>query len=170
MKIGLCHFGNDVRIDFGARSTWTYQKSINAGLPYPQRQFYYTNSDEQKEEIERRSERGLPVDRGFVSAKKDPIFGGKKIDAYDEIIQGHVHFKLLTEDEKIKIRSIRAAGIAYGKDPVDYASYIIIKEKEIGYDVEEVLVKYDRDKMLKSIDQSSMPDTSEIDRYVSRGK
>ena len=168
MKIGLCHFGNDVRIDFGRNSTWTYQESVNSGLVNPQRQFYYTNSNDQIAQIEELSKSSLPQYAGFVSAKKDPIFNGKTIDYYDEVIQGHVHFKLLTEDDKVKIRTIRAAGMAYGNDPIDYASYIIIREKEIGYDVEEVLVPFDRDKMLKSIDDSSMPDKYTINKFVSR--
>ena len=168
MKIGLCHFGNDVRIDFGRNSTWSYQNSIKYGLPNPQEQFYYTNSDNQIAQIEELSKSSLPQHAGFVSAKKDPIFGGKRIDYYDEVIQGHVHFKLLTEDEKVKIRTIRAAGIAYGKNPTDYASYIIIREKEIGYDVEEILVPFDRTATLKSIDDSSMPDKDTINKFVSR--
>ena len=28
-KIALCHFANDVRIDFSEHSTWSYQRSIN---------------------------------------------------------------------------------------------------------------------------------------------
>ena len=168
LRIGICHFGNDVRIDFGSRTTWSYQKSINQGINNPQEQFYYTNSDEQKKIIEQKSQITDPKYAGFISAKQDPLFDGKKIDYYDEIIQGHVHFKFLTEDEKIKIRTIRAAGIAYGKDPIDYASYIIIKEKEIGYDVEEVLVPFDRERMLKNIDNSSMPNKDPINTFVSR--
>ena len=168
MKIGLCHFGNDVRIDFSKRSTWTYSASINRGIANPQEQFYYTNSDEQKELIEEKAKIHIPRNRGFESAKKDPLFGGKKIDYYDEVFQGHVHFKFLTEDQKVKIRTIRAAGIAYGNDPIDYASYIIIKEKDIGYDVEEVLVPFDRDAMLRSIDSSSIPDKDTINNFISR--
>ena len=175
MKIGLCHFGNDVRIEFGRHSTWSYQRSINYGMPNPQQQFYYTNSDEQKEEIERMINNPLIDTTGFESVKKDPLFDGKTIDyiylqsiSESSVIQGHVHFKLLTEDEKVKIRTIRAAGIAYGKDPIDYASYIIIKEKEIGYDVEEVLVPYNREATLKSIDNSTMPDKDTINTYISR--
>ncbi len=168
MNIGLCHFANDVRIDFGEHSTWSYQSSINNGIEDPQRQFYYTNSDIQKEEIEAFSQVHLPKYESYRSAKKDPLFGGKTIDAYDEIIQGHVHFKFLTEDEKVKIRTIRALGMAYKNDPIDYASYIIIREKEIGYDVEEILVPFNRDLMLKSIDDSTMPDKSKINRFVSR--
>lgn len=171
MKIGLCHFANDIRIDFEkkVRSTWTYQNSINNGILDPQKQFYYTNSIEQKKVVEERSKSLNPSDRGFVSAKNDPIFDGKMVDAYDEIIQGHVHFKFLTEDEKVKIRTIRAAGIGYGKtEPIDYASYIIIKEKKIGYDVEEILVPFNREKMLNSIDNSTMPDKDSINKFVHR--
>ena len=121
-----------------------------------------------KNVIDIKSKINIPQNYGFISAKKDPIFAGKTIDNYDEIIQGHVHFKLLTEDDIVKVRSIRAVGMAYGNDPIDYASYIIIKEKEIGYDVEEVLVSFNRDLMLKSIDESSMPDKNTINRFISR--
>ena len=169
MKIALCHFGNDVRIDFGRNSTWSYQRSINTGIANPQEQFYYTNSPRQIEEIERKSGSPLPHNAGFVSAKKDPLFGGKKIDYYDEVIQGHVHFKFLTEDAKVRIRTIRAAAMAFGKDePVDYASYIIIKEKKVGYDVEEILVPFDREKMMKSISDSTMPFKEPITKFVSK--
>ena len=168
MKIGLCHFGNDVRIDFTNHSTWSYQNSINYHLPNPQKQFYYTNSEEQKRIIDEKSKIIIPENAGFISAKNEPLFNGKMVDYYDEIIEGHVHFKFLTEDEKVKIRTIRAAGMAYGKDPKDYASYIIIKEKDIGYDVEEILVEYNRDLMLKSIDNSNMPDKNTINKFISR--
>lgn len=170
MKIGLCHFGNDVRIDFGENSTWSYQDSINSGLSNPQQQFYYTNSKEQKLIIEEKSKIIIPENRGFLSAKNDPLFGGKRIDYYDEVIQGHVHFKFLTEDEKVKVRSIRALGMAYGEDPTDHASYIIIKEKEIGYDVEEILVPFNRELLLKSIDNSNVPNKEIINKFVSRRK
>ena len=167
MKIGLCHFGNDVRIDFGENSTWSYQASINYGMANPQKQFYHTNSEQQKIQVEKLSKINLPEYAGFKSAKEDPIFGGKKVDYYDEIIQGHVHFKFLTEDEKVKIRTIRAAGMAYDRDPIDCASYIIIREKEIGYDVEEVLVPFNREAMLKSIKDSSMPDKDTVRKFTS---
>jgi len=167
-NIALCHFANDVRIDFGRHNSWSYQKSINYGLPNPQIQFYYTNSDKQKEEVNFYSLRGLPEDAGYISAKKEPIFEGNKIDSYDEIIQGHVHFKFITEDEKVRIRTIRAAGMAYGKDPIDFASYIIIREKIIGYDVEEILVPFNRDLMLKSIQDSNMPNKDVVNKFISR--
>lgn len=167
-KIGLCHFANDVRIDFTSNSTWSYQASINCNLPDPQKQFYYTNSEKQKRLIEDRVKDEKPPNYGFISSKEEPIFRGKTIDYYDEIIQGHVHFKFLTNDEKVRIRTIRAAGIAYGNDPVDFASYIIIREKEIGYDVTEVLVAFNRNLMLKSIDNSAIPDKDTINTFVAR--
>ena len=166
--IGLCHFANDVRIDFKKYGTWTYQRSINLGIGNPQEQFYYTNSSEQKDEAFYFSERGWPCDKGFISVINEPLFGGKTIDVYDEIVEGHTHFKYLTEDEIVKVRSIRAAGIAYGKDPIDFASYIIIREKERGYDVEEILVPFNRELMLKSIDDCTMPYKNVINTYVSR--
>lgn len=164
-KIGLCHFGNDVRIDF-ENSTWSYQTSINYDLSNAQKQFYYTNSDEQKEIIDRYSVYDKSLYAGFVSAKKDPLFGGKTVDNYDELIQGHVHYKFLTEDDKLKIRTIRAVGMAYGDQPLDFASYIIIKEKNIGYDVEEILVPFDREAMLNAISNSTMPYKEKINKYV----
>jgi len=80
-------------------------------LPNPPKQFYYTNSEDQLNRVDKLSTINLPIYAGFASDKKEPIFCGKTIDYYDEIIQGHVHFKMLTEDDKVKIRTIRAAAI-----------------------------------------------------------
>jgi hypothetical protein len=168
-KIALCHFANDVRIDFSGHSTWTYQASVRNGNPEPQKQFYYTNSPMQKQEIAIRSQTGLPEDKGFASAAKDPLFGGKTVSDYDEIIQGHVHFRILTQDANVKVRTIRAAAMAFQDDPLDLASYVIIKERtEGGYDVEEVLVPFDREMMLEDIAYSSLPVKEPINRFVSR--
>lgn len=168
-KIGLCHFANDVRIDFTKNSTWSYQKSINYDLINPQKQFYYTNSDQQKSIVNQLGNSNSSICAGFVSAKKEPLFDGKTIDEYDEIIQGHVHFKILTEDEKVKIRTIRAVAMAYDiNDNVDLASYILIKEKNIGYDIEEILVPFNRKKMIDSINNSDIPIKDDIIRYISK--
>ncbi len=167
--IALCHFGNDVRIDFKGHSTWTYQRSMKYGSPDATKQFYYTNSPEQLSEIVPHIGTGLPSDRGFESAWSDPLFGGKQVGYYDEVIQGHVHFKYLSEDTKTKIRTIRAAGMGFGEgEPIDFASYIIIRERTDGYDVEEVLVPFKRDAMLREIDLSSMPDKEPINRFAGR--
>jgi len=168
-KIGLCHFANDVRIDYSKHSTWTYQSSIRNGDLNPQRQFYYTNSPEQLEQIAHYSPNPEKEYEGFRSATKDPLFGGKQVGAYDEIIQGHVHFKFLTEDALVKVRTIRAAAMAFSEtDPLNLASYIIIREKTDGYDVEEILVPFRREVLLQQIQESSLPDKEKVTKFISR--
>jgi hypothetical protein len=90
-----------------------------------------------------------PASGGYVSAINEPLFGGKTVDFYDAVIQGHVHFKLFEKGDNTDYYTIRAVGMAYGTDPLDTASYVILKEKtnNQGYDIEEVLVKFDREKM-----------------------
>lgn len=167
--VGLCHFANDVRFDFYNNSTWSYQARIRNNNGNPQEQFYYTNSDKQREDMKALLDRvPHPANLGIVSAQKDSLFGGKTVDFYDEIIQGHVHFKFLTKDENVQVRTVRSAGMAYGSDPIDCASYIILKEKDYGYDVEDVLIPYDREKMLRGIDDSDLPSKDEINKFVSR--
>lgn len=167
-KVGLCHFCNDVRFDFVKHNIWKYINAIHDGKSNPQRQFYYTNSKYQKRLIDKKSNSELPIDRGYVSAKKDPLFGGKKIDYYDEIIEGHAHFKLNTSDKKVRVRTLRAMAMGFENGLLDRAYYIILKEKEKGYDVDEILVPYDRKAMLDSIDNSDMPDKSIVNKYTSR--
>lgn len=168
-KIGLCHFANDVRVDHGDYGVGNYTRAMKNGFEESGRQFYRTNSEIQKMELERMLKDDRPENRGYLSAKEDPIFEGKQVDYYDEIIQGHAHFRYLTDDGKIRVRTIRALGIGYDKDPVNTASYIIIKERiDGGYDIEEVLVPYEREKMLESIDRSTMPDKETIETYVQK--
>lgn len=161
-KLALCHFINDVRCDYSMHSTWSYQRTRDPS------QFLYTNSELQRKSIEN----GIMLNseesaRGFLSSKNDPLFSGKMVNLYDEIIQGHVHFKMLSEDDYTKFRTIRALGMAYGHDNIDSASYIILKEKDIGYDVEEILVPFDRDKMEDRIIKSSIPNKEEIIKFTS---
>ena len=149
-KLALCHFANDVRFDYGRNSTWSYQSNIRYGDAYTQ--FLNTNSLNQRVDMHRMINKlGInnPAAGGYVSALNEPLFGGKTVDFYDAIIQGHVHFKLFEKGDNTEYYTIRAIGMAYGTDPIDTASYIILKEKtnNQGYDVEEVLVKFDREKM-----------------------
>lgn len=169
--VGLCHFANDVRCDYSINSTWLYQSKIRSQHPNPQEQFYYTNSLQQQKELQEMFARAgdNPRYNGVKSTLQEPLFGGRTVDVFDEIFQGHVHFKFLTEDENVKVRTIRAAGMAYGdNEPADCASYVILHEKQNGYDVEEVLVPYDREKMLSQIERSSMPSKDEIRLFTSK--
>lgn len=166
-KIALCHFANDIRIDFIKNSTWTYQSRVENGME-GYHQFMYTNSPEQLEEIEDMIRKyGIDnlIVKGYMSAKDDPLFARKRVDFFDAVIEGHVHWKIYEKSPKTDLYSIRAVGMAYGKDPVDTASYVILKEHNEGFDLEEVLVKYDREKMISSILSSDSPDYS-IRRFV----
>ncbi len=168
-KVALVHFANDVRIDFGSRSTWSYQSYFDEdGYKIKENaseQFNYTNSEAQLEKIESMIKIYGPNDprvRGYLSAKDEPLFALKRVDYYDAVIQGHVHWKLYDENEKTNFYSIRGVGIAYNKDPHNSASYVILKEHENGFDLEEVLVTFDREAMIYSITHSDSPDKTII--------
>lgn len=161
-NIALCHFANDVRFDYGTNSTFSYQRNIEKNNE-AYKQFLYTNSPEQLVMMERLIEKygvNNPIINGVLSAQEDPLFTGKKVDFFDAVIQGHVHWKIYEETNKTNFYSIRAVGMAYKNDPVDTASYVILSEEENGYNLEEVLVKYDREKMIHSILSSDNPDKS----------
>ena len=170
-KLALCHFANDVRFDFRENSTWSYQKNVGV-TPDAYKQFLYTNSDEQFElmgQLIAKYGFNNPVVGGILSALDDPLFAGNRANFYDAVIQGHVHWKIYDRGGGTDYYSIRAVGMAYGNDPIDSASYVILTEKEKGFDFEEVLVKYDREKMEYSILTSGMPDLT-IRKFVEYGK
>ena len=56
--------------------------------------------------------------------------------------------------------------MAYGNDPITSASYVILTELENSYTFEEVLVRFDRAKMLKAISTSDMPEKDLIKKFV----
>ena len=180
-KIALCHFANDIRIDYRYdHSVWEYQDKIKNQLPFPSEQFRYTNSPEQKRVIalkcdylrSRLAKEGnnpvlLAELNALLSATNEPLFDGQTIDTYDEVIQGHVHYKLEDFSLEPPVHTIHALGIAYNDDePADLASYVVLNETETGYEMEEILVPFDRDKMLMAIENSDMPDKSQIKRFV----
>lgn len=164
-KIALCHFANDVRIDFSRNSTWSFQSSMRSGLD-PTRQFYYTNSEHQLGKIDALADHPGKQYDGYRSAKEELLFNGKTVGAYDEVIQGHVHFAYLHEHNGTRFRTLRAVGMGWQNEPNDLAHYIIIKEKQVGYDVEEVYVLFDRKSMIEHIINGDMPDTSKLERFV----
>ena len=159
-KIALCHFANDVRFDYSRNSTWIYQTKINNNqVGYEQ--FLHTNSKEQlitMKQIIGKYGIDSPMMRGYVSALNDPLFSGRRVSFFDAVIQGHIHWKIYESSPNTDFYSIRAVGMAYNKDPIDTASYVILNETEDGFVLEEVLVKYDREKMEYSILNSDSPD------------
>ncbi len=168
-KLALCHFANDVRSDFAVNSTFSYQNAIKRKKK-AYKQFLYTNSTEQIDLLERMVKfygKDSPMAKGALSSLEDPLFKGQTIDKFDAIIQGHVHWKIYEKTKKTDFYSIRAVGMAYKKDPIDTASYVILTEKKDkkGFNLDEVLVKFDREKMISSILNSDNPDTT-IRKFV----
>ncbi len=180
-KLVLCHFANDIRFDYQRNSTWSYQSAYEEKRNYnmntiPAEQFLYTNSNEQKiwmDSIITRYGDSHPFVKAIKAASQEPLFSGKTVEYFDAVIQGHVHWKIYDKMNNTEFYSIRALGMAYANqglgynNPIDTASYIILHEKKEGFEVEEVLVRYDRAKMIKSIISSSLPDKSSIRRFTS---
>ena len=159
-NIALCHFANDVRIDYMIRSTWTYQDELKYG-DKAYLQFDYTNSKEQKNDILKNKDKDKPFYEGFKSSYRDPLFKGKTVSSFDAIFQGHVHFK---SKEQSPTTTFYTVGMAYKEKNI--ASYVIIHEKENGFTVEEVLVPFNQEKMLKRVKESDMPDKSLLNKYL----
>ena len=162
-KIALCHFANDVRFDYKGNSTWSYQRSLESGKK-AYKQFLYTNSKEQFDDMEYEIDRlkkiygdDSPMLRGYISAINAPLFARKKVDFFDAVIQGHVHWKIYEKSPSTDFYSIRAVGMAYKKDPVDTASYVTLEETDSGLKFAEHLVRFDREKMLYFILSSDEP-------------
>ena len=159
-KIALCHFTSDTRIDFVLHSTWAYQDAIEYG-DKAYELFYYTNSDEQKKDILKNKDNLKAFYDGFRSSYIDPLFFGKSPFEYDYVIQGHVHFKSIVKSPTTIFYTV---GMAYCEK--NKGTYIILNEKEEGFDIEEVYVTFDRNKMLERIEKSDMPDKLLISKYI----
>lgn len=160
-KIALCHFANDCRFDYTKNSTWAYQANYKNGID-AYKQFLYTNSDEQKRDMARminHINKDSEDAKGIISAMKEPLFNGKKVTDYDSIFQGHVHFEMIERGRNTTFYTLRAVGMAYGNDPIDTASYVILREKRNnqGFDVQKVLVKFNRKKLENEILNSDGP-------------
>lgn len=163
-KVGLCHFGNDVRWDYVDRSTWTYQDNFELGKNA--RQFLYTNSEEAKRKIQnsiRSNSKDQKYIKGLLDAQKSPMFNGKKITDYDAILQGHVHFNIDDLLNNTHIFTLRACGMGYKDDKKDLACYYVLKERrDGGFEVIQNLVPYNRNMMKSNIISSSIPDKTPI--------
>lgn len=167
-KIALCHFANDIRTDYQLYGTDYYLNNYNLGCGY--KQFLYTNSEEHKKNIEYNIEKygfNNPYMKGYISARDYPIFGGKMVNYYDAIIQGHMHRNMYEKGNNVDFYTIRAVGVHFDNDPIDMAFYIVLHEKtnNMGFDVEYIYVPFDRERMEKTILNSDEP-TGRIKRYV----
>ena len=177
-KVGLCHFPNDVRFDFDyyRTSTWSYQNNFDyngTGIRFNEdasSQFKYTNSKEQLEKMKEDIRKWGVLSyesKGILSALNEPLFEGKSVFYFDDIFFGHVHWELNDPTKKTNFHSLRGVSIAYRSDPIYKAYYLVIKEKtnDKGFDIERVLVPYDREKMEEAILNSTNKD-DKIRRYT----
>lgn len=167
-NIGLCHFANDVRTDYDFHGTEEYLSNLKMGCGF--NQFFYTNTLEHINRIRDnilKYGKDNPYMSGYVSAWNNPIFGGKTIDYYDTIIQGHVHRSLFERGKDISFYTIKAMALHFDKDPIDRAFYIILHEKKdnMGFDIERRYIPYDREKMEYTINKSDEP-TKKIKKMV----
>lgn len=165
--VGLCHFANDVRWDFGINSTWSYQNNFEKGKN--SNQFRYTNSDDAIKYMKSRLgvSETLNTLKGIKDALNNPIFNGKRVTDYDSIIQGHVHFNMEDYLDNTSIYTLRASGVGYDKDKRDTACYYILKEKKDGtFDVDRVLVKFNKQLLTSNINSSNIPDKSFLLRML----
>ncbi len=171
-KLALCHFGNDVRWDYGENGTYAYQqKQLNG---HGGAQFLYTNSDEARRKISNcisSSKKNDPKVRGYVSSKDSPLFDGKRVTDYDTIIQGHVHFDMKDKVDDTDIITIRAVGMGYGSDAPNTACYYVLRErKDGGVDIEKRLVPFNKNNLLASFRSSDVPNKEHMLQYLHTDK
>lgn len=171
-KLALCHFANDVRYDYYDYGTQVYQRNYSMDNE-ASKQFLYTNSEEAKRKIDLallNSKNGDKKVYGYASAKKEPLFGGKRVTDYDAVIQGHVHFDITDKLENTDIQTIRAVGIGYGEDSNDTACYYVLKEKKSGgYDLEKRLVRFNKNRLISDIYTSGVPNREHVLKFVNSG-
>lgn len=161
-KVGLVHFANDIRWDYEAHSTWTFQGAFEDRA----RQFLYTNSNKSKYDMQKIIDYyGInhPHSKIVIEAMKNPLFNGKPVTSYDDIYEGHVHFNY---EDKLLDTNIHTLEMAC-KD--DFASAIILKEKKDGaYEEERVFIPFNKESMMGKIYSSDMPSKEKILMYTQR--
>jgi len=159
-KICLCHFINDVRIDYEKHSVRNFLKNKNLYS------FKYTNSLNEKIKVFLNKNKN-PL---YESCYLDPLFKGKKFTYYDYIFQGHAHFELYNEYKNTKIYNLRALAMAYENSDNNHASYTIIEDNGNDIKIEKKYVKYDRDSMINKIISSDLLDKDILLKYISYAK
>ena len=164
-KVALCHFANDVRFD-SMNSTWTYQNNYPSNEAA--KQFLYTNSLDYFNYIKCNIAMDSSTSSVYQDVKSNLLFQGKPVTYYDSIFQGHVHFEMKDHLKNTSIYTLRGVGLGYSRDPIDSAYYIILKEKKTGgFDIEKRLITYDRDSLIKRVNNSDMPCKETIKQYLS---
>lgn len=103
-QIALCHFANDIRCDYDKHSTWSYQDYPNESYD----QFFYTNSDEQLDELSMYI--NYPYNSKFQKAKtieklqmlREYIEDKEDIADYLKGITSYIHDPLFLSNHTLK--------------------------------------------------------------------
>lgn len=170
-KIALCHFANDVRWDFRDRSVHSYVSSYGSNVE----QLRYTNSDEAIKKITNciLSNKGsVSLVKGYIEARDEPIFGGRKVTDYDYVLQGHYHFDLEDTLDDTEIYTLRAVGMGYeGSEKDNEACYYVIRERKDGdIDIDKRYVEFNRNALLSSIHTCDLPSKDRVLSYVRKSR
>ena len=65
------------------------------------------------------------------------------------------------------IYTLRGAGMGYNNREVNTAYYLMLKEKKSGgFDIERKLITYDRDALIKKVENTDMPCKEKIKEYL----
>lgn len=185
-RIALCHFTNDVRVDFMEHNTFTYQENVIEEFGYTQ--FNYTNSryqvDEFKNaieyaflcEIESHEEKEKQWEAleqfvlenkesfpaylsGMVSYILDPLFKeeGKLLSYEYYDVLLQGHVHFPFHENAGKLDIYTLPALALGRENIDFANYTILKEENDSYSIEQIQVPYNRKRMEKVINEKDFP-------------
>ena len=152
--IGLCHFPCDVR--YCPQTTWDYNGRNT-------RVFYRTNTQNDHLHLLNKNNPGVQL------AIKDPLFGGKTVDEYDDIIFGHYHFQrthLATAYNKTTFHSLNASGVAIDNKTV----YYILSPTIDNYTIKKIRVSYDYHRLFDKLDKIDYPNKTTFEEYVKKSK
>ncbi len=138
-------------------------------------QFKFTNSEDAIKKITNcvvSNKDNVSLVRGYVSAKGEPLFGGKLVTDYDCILQGHVHFEIDDKLEDTDIFILRALSMGFeGKEDINEACYYVLRERKDGdVDIEKVYVRFNRNALLSSIHTSDLPSKDRVLSYVKKSR
>ena len=170
-KIALCHFANDVRWDFRDRSVHSYASNYGTNVE----QLRYTNSEDAIRKITNCivSNRGsVSIVKGYIDAREEPIFGGKKVTDYDYVFQGHYHFELDNMLDDTEIYTLRAVSMGFeGTERDNEACYYVIRERKDGeVDIDKRYVEFNRNALLSSIHTCDLPSKDKVLSYVKKSR
>lgn len=160
-KVGLIHFGNDVRWDYNNHNTWIFQR---LGVNDRAKEFLYTNSLQAKEDmlkIMNTLGSSHPHSKIIQKALNNPMLEGNKITDYNHIFEGHVHFDY---EDKLNDTLIHTIKMIFRDD---FACGIVLKEKNDGtFEIEPIVLDFNKESMMGKIYSSDMPSKDKALMYT----